>query len=155
MAAAMAVSIAFGAFSQDASDYSLLVNMMDGNVVEYEFENCPVATFEGDELVITDDLNEGSLRCNMADIANLTIKKPTVAVSEIEAASHLRIAVSKQAVSVAGLAEGAEVAVFDMSGVKVASAEAGADGVATVAVEQLGAGVFLVSMPGNSFKFVR
>lgn len=155
MAAVLAAATAFGAVAQNASDYSLLVNMVDGNVVEYEFENCPVATFEGDELVITDDLSDESLRCNMADIVNLTIKKPSVAVSEIDAASHLKIAVSKQTVSVSGLSGGTEVSVFDMSGVRVSSAKAGADGLAVVNVERLGAGVFMVSMPGNSFKFVR
>lgn len=155
MAAVMAVAMAFGAMAQGASDYSLLVNMMDGNVVEYEFEYCPVATFEGDELIITDDLSDSSLRCNMADIVNLTIKLPSVAVSEIDAASHIKIAVSKQTVTVNGIAENMAVAVFDMSGMKVAEAKAGADGVAVVPVAQLGKGVFLVSMPGNSFKFVR
>lgn len=155
MAALLAAATAFGAVAQNASDYSLLVNMMDGNVVEYEFENCPIATFEGDELIITDDLSDESLRCNMADIVNLTIKKPSVAVSEIDAAAHLKIAVSKQTVTVTGLADGAEVSVFDMSGVRVASAKAAADGMAVVNVERLGTGVFLVSMPGNSFKFVR
>lgn len=153
LAVMMTVAVALGAYAQN--DYSLLVNMVNGTVVEYAFEYCPVATFDGNELVISDDRSTESMRCNMADVNNMTIKKPTVGVTELDAVSHLKIRLSGDSLLVAGLSEGAEVTVFDMSGVKVASALASAEGTVVVNVSGLGKGVFVASMPGNSFKFVR
>ena len=155
VSAMMALAAMFGAAAQNSNDYALQVNTKDGNVVEYAFEYCPVATFDGDELVITDDRSDESLRCNMGDILNITIKKPSVGVQAIDAASHLKIAVTKDALTISGLQQNAEVVVFDMSGAKVASVSSDDEGLAVVVLERLSKGIYVASMPGNSFKFVR
>lgn len=154
VAAMMAVAAVFGAAAQSSSDYALQVNTRGGGVVEYAFEYTPEITFDGDEVVIIDeDMAEG-MRFNMADILNLTIKKPSVGVADAVKAD-MTIAVTKETLSVNGLAEGAVVAVYNMSGALVASATAGNDGAVAIAVDGLGKGVFVATMPGNSFKFIR
>ncbi|MBD5355764.1 MAG: hypothetical protein HDR88_02005 [Bacteroides sp.] len=142
------------AFTVSAYDYSLLVNTKDGNVVEYQFEFNPVATFDGDEMIIVDDYTGVDTRFNMADIINLTIKKPDSAVGKIET-PHLTIGVTKDHLSVSGLDKGSCVNIYNLSGATVASAVAGEDGTVNIAVDGLGSGVFVASMPGNSFKFIR
>lgn len=149
----MAVVSAF-AVSADWG-YGLLVNTRDGNVVEFAFEYSPTATFEGNEMVITDDYNVESIRFDMADISNLTIKKPGSKIESVATGQVIKVAVGKEAVAVEGLAAGTTVRVHDAAGAIVATATAGADGRATVATDGLGKGVYVVSMAGNSFKFIR
>lgn len=152
IAAFMAVAAVFGAAASEG--YSLLVNTKDGNVVKYAFEYTPEVTFDGDEMVVIDeDLAEG-MRFNIADILNLSIEKPTVGVENVTKAD-LTVAVTKQSLSVSGLKEGAIVCIYNMSGARVASAVAGNDGSVTIAVDNLGSGVFAATMPGNTFKFIR
>lgn len=150
----MAVVAAFAASAQSDEGYSLLINTNDGSVVEYEFQYYPVATFDGDEMVITDEWSAESMRYNIDDIVNMTIKKPVVKVTEISDA-HLKVAVTKDTLRVSGLSEGASVTIFNLSGSIVASAVAGKDGSVNITVNGLGSGVFVATMPGNSFKFIR
>lgn len=154
-AAILAVVAAFTASAQDNKDYYLLVNTNDGNTVEFAFDYYPVATFEGDEMVITDEQHAESIRYDMGDIANLQITGKSNAVDNIADGQLLKVSVTKQNVSISGLEEGAAVNIHDMSGKLVASATAGSDGAVVIAVDGLGSGVFVASMPGNTFKFIR
>ncbi len=154
IAAMMAVASVFAASAENGDGYSLLINTGDGNVVEYEFQYYPVATFDGDEMVITDEWSAESMRYNIADIVNMTIKKPATGVAEVSN-NHLKVAVTKDNIRVTGLAEGASIAIYNMAGSMVASATAGKDGSVNIAVNGLGTGVFVATMPGNSFKFIR
>ena len=154
VSAMMAVAAVFGAAAQNSNDYALQVNTKDGNVVEYAFEYTPEVTFDGDEMLVTDEDMAVEMRFNMADILNLTIKKPAVGVADV-AKADMTIAVTKQTLSVNGLDEGAVVSIYNMSGALVASAAAGNDGAVVIAIDGLGTGVFVATMPGNSFKFIR
>lgn len=153
MAAIVAVASAFTLSAQD-SGYAVQVNTIDGNVIEYAFEFSPTATFDGDEIVIIDEDHADYMRYNMADIANITIKKPGSGIADVEKAG-LMISVTKEALTVSGLAEGAAVGIYNMSGAQVACGVANAEGRVVVAIDALGSGVFVASMPGNSFKFIR
>lgn len=150
----MAVASASAVYAQEWG-YGLLVNTRDGNVIEFAFEYCPIATFEGSEMVITDDYNVESIRFNMADINNLTIQKPGSKIESVTSGPVVKVAVSRDAVTVEGLKAGVAVRVHDAAGAIVATATAGADGRATIATDGLGKGVYVASMAGNSFKFIR
>ena len=154
LGAMMAMASVFGLSAQDSSGYNLLVNTANGNVVKYAFEYCPTATFDGDEIVIIDEDHAEGMRYNMADIVNLTIGKPGTGIDKVMAA-NLSIAVTKTALAVEGLAEGGVVSIYSVSGAQVAKGVAGADGKVVIAIDGLGSGVFVASMPGNSFKFIR
>lgn len=156
-AAILAVVSAFSASAEDIKDYFLLVNTNDGNAVEFAFEYYPVATIEGDELVIKDDLHAESIRYNISDVKNLTLKgvpRPD-SIDDVTGGQLVKVSVTKQSVSISGLEEGATVNIYDISGKLVASAAAGADGSVVIAVDGLGSGIFVASMPGNTFKFIR
>lgn len=154
-AAIMAVASAFAASAQDTGEYFLVVNTNDGTVVKFAFEDCPTATFEGEEMVITNEFQEESIRFNMSDIESLKVEGNNTSVDNIADGQLLTVAVTRQSVSVSGLKEGATVNIYDLSGRIVASATAGSDGSVVIAVDGIGTGVFVASMPGNTFKFIR
>ncbi|MCM1006046.1 MAG: hypothetical protein NC548_57830 [Lachnospiraceae bacterium] len=154
LSAFAAIALAFTASAADY-DYTLLVNTKEGNVVEFEFKYYPVATFEGDEVVITDDHNLEAMRYDMADIANFTFKKTVSGIDEVTPDSAVKVRITKEYMKVSGLKAGAVVNIHDIAGAKVAGGTADADGNVHIALEGLGSGVFVASMPGTTFKFIR
>ena len=72
-AALLALVLAPSALLQaSTTSYILLVNTTDGNTVEYDFEYLPVATFEGDVMIITDDRSSEGMRYAMDNVINMT-----------------------------------------------------------------------------------
>lgn len=150
------IAATFSAYAQQVYDYTLLVNTKEGKVVEYEFKYFPVASFEGDELVITDDAHAESMRYNMADITNFTFKKALSGVENVtDQKADLRIIVTKEYLKVSGLTAGERVDIHNLTGYRVATACADADGYVCIELDNIGTGVFIASMPGNTFKFIR
>lgn len=152
-AALAVIASAFSASAQDY-DYTLLVNTKEGNTVEFAFKYYPVATFDGDEVVIASDNNIEDIRYNMGDIENFTFKKAPSGVQNVNAAD-LRVKVTKEYMTVEGLEANAEVKLYNANGAMVAAATANAAGYVNIDLTGLGAGVFVAAMPGNTFKFIR
>lgn len=137
------------------TSYALLVNTTGGNSIEYDFEYLPIVTFEGDEMIISDDRGAGSARYAMEDVVNMTIKSATSGVDEVAEAGRIKVRTEGSVMSVHGLEGAAKVNVFDASGKLVASAVADPSGVASFDISALGTGIYVVSMPEHSFKFIR
>lgn len=151
--AALAVMAAsFTATAQD--EYSLLVNTKEGNTVEFAFKYAPVATFDGDDVVIASDNNVEDIRYDMGDIENFTFKKTPSGLQNVNTAD-LRVKVTKEYMTVEGLEENANVTIYNANGAMVAAATANAEGYVNIDLTGLGAGVFVATMPGNTFKFIR
>ena len=137
------------------TSYSLLVNTADGNTVEYDFEYLPVATFEGDVMIITDDRSIEGTRFAMDNVVNMTIKTVDTGVASIEGDNHIKVSLVNDIISVSGLEAGAKLMVYDAAGKTLVSATAAQDGTASISIGNLGKGVFVASMPNYSFKFIR
>ncbi len=147
----------FGMAYASAQDYERTyfeLNTTDGGKIRFMFDDEPEMTFDGEEIVITDYSGE-SVRYAMANVANLTFDKLTVSVEGVEADDAVQVAISKESISVSGLAANAEVALYSLSGAKVASATADTDGNAVVSLEGIAGGVYVAAMPGHTFKFIR
>ena len=153
IALALAPCVALGA----EKSYSLFVNTADGKTVEYAFEYLPIATFEGDEMIITDDRNVKGTRFAMDNVVNMTLKADTdpSAVDKIAEAGHVKVAVAGDVLTVSGLEAGSGLTVYDAAGKTVASATADEYGTAELNIGNLGKGVFVAAMPNYSFKFIR
>ncbi|MDE5996850.1 MAG: hypothetical protein K2G77_01425 [Muribaculaceae bacterium] len=154
-AAMLALVLAPAAIVKADTSYSLLVNTLDGNTVEYAFEYLPVATFEGDEMIITDDRSAESMRYAMDNVLNMTIKSVETGVKEVADLNHIRISTLNGLLSVAGVEAGSRMTVYDAAGKAVASATADMNGCIYLNIENLGKGVYVVAMPKHSFKFIR
>lgn len=150
-AAAVALLGCFGAKADELS--SFIVNTTAGDQIEFKFAAGPEMTFEGDELVIT-DAAETVVRYDMADVENVVFSKYVVSVNDINA-DRVSVEVTRSYVRISGLEAGADVRVFDINGVGVASGRADSEGSLTIDVEGLAQGVYIVAMPGHNFKFIR
>ena len=138
------------------NSYSLFVNTIDGQTVEYAFEYLPVATFEGDVMIITDDRSVDGMRFAMDNVVNMTFKSTDYsAVDSVVEDSHIKVSVAGDLLTVSGLEPGSRLAVYDAAGKTVASATADQYGIAELNIGNLGKGVFVAAMANNSFKFIR
>ncbi len=154
-AALLALTLAPASLVKADSNYSLLVNTADGNSIEYQFEYLPVATFEGNEMIITDDRNVKGVRYAIENVVNMTIKSGTSGVEGVADANHVKIAVANDILSVSGLEAEVQVMVYDAAGKLVASALADQNGAISLSIGNLGKGVYVVALPNQSFKFIR
>lgn len=154
IAATAALLAAVPAFSEVINYHFLQVNLNDGNTVQYKFSQQPTATFSGADMILA--LNDApSVTYPMSEISSLTMIDDPTGVNEINGENgKLLISVTSEAVTVEGLAPGASLQLFDMSGRLVASAKASADGVASAALSSLQKGVFVAVTPVHSFKFI-
>ena len=92
----------------------------------------------------------------MDQVTNMTLVADEAGVDNIAGDNAtLSIAVTSQAITIDGMAAMSPVAVYDMNGRKVAAATSDAEGHATVDVDGLAGGVYVVSLPNHSFKFIK
>lgn len=155
LAAFIAIALAPIALAQDSKSYSLLVNTKDGNTVEYAFEYLPTATFEGDVMIITDDRSSEEMRYAMDNVVNMTIKVEESGVEEVLEKNHIKVSTANGILTVSGVESDATLMIYDASGKLVASTTADHAGFASVNIGNLGKGVYVVSMPKHTFKFIR
>lgn len=155
LAALLALALVPSALVQASSSYSLLVNTVDGNTVEYAFEYLPVATFEGDVMIITDDRSAESVRYAMENVRNMTIKSSTSGVENVAETNHIKVSTANDILTVSGIEPGSKLMIYDASGRLVANAVSDDAEFVSVNIGNLGKGVYVVSMPNNSFKFIR
>ena len=155
-AALIALAMAPCAAVKAETSYSLFVNTVDGKTVEYNFDYLPVATFEGDEMIITDDRNVSGTRFAMENVVNMTIKADTdpSAVDNV-VAGHIKVSVAADLLTVSGIEPDSKLVVYDAAGKAVASAVADQYGTAELNIGNLGKGVFVAAMSNYSFKFIR
>lgn len=146
------------AISASAVDYAhkLLVNKTDGTKVEYKFEDCPVASIEGDDLKISFLYSEQTVLHPIADIVNLTFDKEEVnSVEGIYTEGSVSFGLTRDLLEAAGLPAGTAVRIYDMAGALHAEGTCDADGAVSIPIASLGQGVYLVKAGNNSFKFIR
>lgn len=152
--AALAVAIS----AQAAVDYThtLVANMNDGTQTKFEFQDIPVATIEGEDLMITLMTTMDSYAIPMSELVNITIDRQESGVKGIEAESNaVRFGLTHDQLEVWGLPEATDVTVTDINGILQARGTASADGYAAVAIGELGKGVYIVKAGKNGFKFIR
>lgn len=155
LAALIVLALAPFASVKADNTYSLLVNTSDGNTVEYAFEYLPIATFEGDMMIITDDRNANGTRYAMDNVVNMTIKAASSGVDNVVEVSHIKVAIANDILTVEGLGPDNNLMIYDAAGRLVASGIGDISGCASIDISGLGKGVYAVSTPKNSFKFIR
>lgn len=153
--AALALAGAFMTVETQAKEInSLLVNLADGKTIEYVFIDEPVATFRGTDVVIT-NLDEIEVSYPMAEVANFTFKKEVGVNAFREGRADLRVNVSRDMISVEGLAAGATLSLYDTSGRIVATATSDGEGFASISTSRFADGVYVASAASHSFKFIK
>lgn len=144
---------AFGAAAENA--YSVWVNLTDGSKVEYRFDDEPVAAIEGSDVKLTLNVTGASVTYPIDQIVNFTFSSQDVAVNELSALGSPWFKIGKETFEAGNLGAGSKVAIYDLTGTLIVSAEADADGYVAIPVGDLEKGVYAVSAGRHSFKFTR
>ena len=147
------MATAFGAAAETA--YSVWVHLVDGSKVEYRFDDEPVATLENGEVKLTLNMTGATVSYPMTDIVNFTFTSAEVGVNEIDAASAPWFKVGSELFEAGNLGAGVSVAIYDLSGKLLLSAESDAAGNVAIPVRNLDKGVYAVSAGRHAFKFTR
>lgn len=144
------------AFSASALEYnhSVLINCTDGTILEYKFNDCPVAFVDGDKVNIAVAVTQEQVSIPMANITNLTFNKVS-GVESVKDDARISFGITRETLDVAGLEPSARVTVYDVAGVMRVQGICGADGCVTIAIGDLDSGVYVVSAGDKSFKFIR
>lgn len=155
-----AVALLAAVFSTSAVEIfrtTLKLTTYNDETVEIAFAETPVATFAEKNLVIT-TVDETKIEYPMADVKEITFDTESFEGIETiagEEQNTLRFNIGRESLTVDGLAGGARVDLYTVSGVLAASGVADADGHAAVSLDILAPGVYIVSAQGKSFKFIK
>ena len=129
---------------------SFILNTKDDSKVEFRFASNP---FDEADLLIT-DASETSVRYPMADVVNIVFSTYTSSVKDVDA-DHIVVNLTRDLLTVSGLQAGDDVNIYNVDGALLAVAMADSDGSVALSLADLAAGVYIVNMPGKTFKFIR
>lgn len=147
----VALAFIFAAPAMNAEETDCLaVHFKNGEKIYYVLAEKPVATFVGDKLHI--NATEISDEHDMSTVEKFTfgLYDPS-SVTELEAGAS-RITLIDKTLTLEGFTAGAEIAIFDIRGVRVVADAIGADGVQSVSLASLAGGVYIVTVDSKSFK---
>lgn len=150
--AALAVSMAASAVS--FSGTSMYLTKTDGTRIEHVFADKPYATFEGENLVITNTGDGAQATYPMAEVAGIEFSVST-GVEGVLAAGDVKFAIAGDIITCTGLEAGQAVEVYALDGAKALAAVADADGYAVVDASPLASGAYILAAGSNSFKFIK
>lgn len=146
-----ALAMAVPAVAEEVGN-AVLIHEVSGNTVEYLFSESPVATFDGDDLVMT--AAGEAVRYPMANVERITLRITDMSrVEEIDGLVSIRV--SSALLEINGMTPGAEVSVIDLNGIRLAGGIADASGRFSADLSGLGSGVYMVVTKERTFKFVK
>ena len=144
------------AFYATASDFYMIVHLKDESTVNFAFANKPSATFEGNEMVITDQSDpENPSRFIISDVVKMTVSdEPGLKVAGLNAEA-LTFSLHSGVLRGSGFEEGTLVRIFSAEGTVVESAAVSSDGTVEIGIANMPKGIYLVSAGKTSFKFIK
>lgn len=147
------------AFSVSATTYthSVVVNRTDGSTLEYKFDNYPVVSVEGENINILVAVTQETITLPMSEVENFTFSKTeSSGIDEVTGdKSRVTFGITRETLEVSGLDADVNVTIYDINGVLRLKAASDGNGQVSLAIGDLGSGVFIVSAGNQSFKFIR
>ena len=131
------------------ADEGVIVQTTDGEEVGYIFDNEPVFTYEGDNLVVTSaDANatypmDEVAKVYFGDIANTGVA---------EVANKQVVRFVQDGVELSGFAAGTAVSVYDLNGRLVSSLRTRADGTLNVSLAACEPGIYIIKADKSTLK---
>ncbi|MEZ3532670.1 MAG: hypothetical protein K1V90_06335 [Muribaculaceae bacterium] len=150
-----AASMAF-AYAAETLDYTLLVQLKDGNNVEFLFSSTPVATFEEGEMTITCNGGTNSEKFIISNVERMTVESSLSGITQIDtkgATPSFGILNGKLIASSLGAMS--DLNIYSVDGTLIASARCDADGRTEIAIDRLTKGTYIASTGKYSFKFTK
>ena len=132
---------------------ALKIHMNNGDPQFFMLSSEPVITFDGSECVIQS--SAFSARYDMTEVNFAEFVEHTAALDEEMKAALTVDLTDPNAVVIRGMSAAGNVAVYNLTGVMVASSVADSEGTAVVDISQLPAAVYIVTSKETSFKIYR
>ncbi|MDE6258157.1 MAG: T9SS type A sorting domain-containing protein, partial [Muribaculaceae bacterium] len=89
-------------------------------------------------------------------VKNITfVGKEVSGVEDAAISDNIKIVVANDYIRISGIKENATASVYSVAGSLMASAVSDEEGNVQVSIENLAKGVYVVALPGHSFKFVK
>lgn len=135
--------------------YTMHVNNKSGQTVDYKFKVEPTITFSDNQMTMETYVGS-QVKYVLDDVENITFSGETNSIATAaQGGSKVAVYTVNGDIVISGMKSGSKADVYDAAGSRVATASADADGQATVRTGNLTKGVFVVNVPGNSFKFTK
>lgn len=129
----------------------LVVTQTNGTVSKFALTEAPVITYDGNDVVIT--CSEKTLQTSMDGVKNCTFVTETISngIEDVrQGQTKTTFAFGKALFE--GLQSGARVLVYTIDGKAVSSVSADGDGCASIDLNALSGGVYILRTPDKSFK---
>lgn len=141
--------------SAAAADNTMLtVILTDGTQQSYVLADRPRVTFDESQMHI--DAAQLSDTYAISAVKKFVFADDATAIADVVAGEQRLTFVDGKNVLLEGLAPGTTVALYDLSGHTLATTQVGAEGKASVSIEQQKAGVYVVGVAGGkSFKLLK
>ncbi len=134
------------------SENAIAIHQIDGAIITYAFEDKPVISYTGEELVIT--TSSTSVQYPLAYLRKLTLESDwdtATAIGEVTK-PDTEFHFTDQGATVRGEKPGTPFQVFDMKGARVYQGTIDAEGRADIRMSRLPAGIYVIKTQSTSFK---
>lgn len=131
----------------------LIVHQKSGDKVYFDLEETPVTTFKDGQLVIT--TSSETIYYPLSDVSKYTYEGISEDLKNVLAPGIIEIRHNNEIVTVDGLPEDAEMAIYSIDGKLLASCRAKAGKTAMLTLTPFPAGIYIVTAGGTSYKIER
>ena len=137
------------------SENAIAIHQIDGAIITYAFEDKPVISYTGEELVIT--TSSTSVQYPLAYLRKLTLESDWNTATAIDDVTFpdTEFSFSDEGAKVRGEKPGTPFYVFDLKGSKVYQGVIDAEGRASIPLHTLPQGIYVVKTQSTSFKVKR
>lgn len=140
--------------SEIINENVIALHHANGTIITYAFEEKPVISYSGEELVIT--TNSASVQFPLSNLRKLTLEGDwnNVNVTAIDDAvvPDTEFSFSEEGTKVSGEKPGTPFYVFDAQGTKCTEGVIDAEGKANIQLSNLPKGIYVVKTQSTSFK---
>ena len=129
--------------------------MKDGTSVYFLLEEKPLITFENSDVKVVSSTDEAILERAQVDRFEFVDEVPTAIEEVEEEIAREKFELTRNAIHLSGMAPGCKVQLFSISGQSILATSANGDGTATITIDSLPAGIYLVNYNENTIKFIK
>ena len=129
---------------------TLVVELRDGSNATFQLAEKPRVTFAGEQLNIVS--SSASMEINRSDVKNWYFESATTSVDDM--AVEAKATLDGNTLIISGITEDTAITLYTVSGAVVKRSTAN-DGICTIPLDGLTAGVYFVTYNNTTFKFFK
>ena len=129
---------------------TLVVELRDGSNATFQLAEKPRVTFVGEQLNIVS--SSASMEINRSDVKNWHFESATTSVDDITV--EAKATLDGNTLIISGITENTAITLYTVSGAVVKRSTAN-DGICTIPLDGLTAGVYFVTYNNTTFKFFK